>query len=130
MQEAEMLELKFERVLRKTSGNDLVQDINGGYVYFDANINANGKSILINKRIRLDKPEKMLNKFVTKIKALAEEKYKYQKYYVANKNPPPISVVLENEEGVNDRMRLLFEEVSKYSKTGNQSVLATDSIDF
>lgn len=126
----EKLELNMQKVERKSSNGDMVQDIKGGYVYFDVTLEGNGKTIMLEKRIRLDKPDRMLNKFVTKIKALAEEKYKEQKYYVANKNPPAIDVHLSNEEDVNDRMIVMFEEVDKFNKTGNAAVLATNVVEF
>lgn len=129
MTDVEKLELKFEKIKRTSRNNDVVQDIKEGYVYFDTTIDANGKKVLISKRVRLDKPERMLNKFVTKLKALAEEQYKEKKYYVANKSPPPIDVHLVNEEDVNDQMLVMFQEVNQFNKTGNPAVLATELIE-
>lgn len=128
--EAERLDLTFEKAERKSKGGDVLQDIKNGYVYFDVSIDANGKKLAISKRVRLNKPERMLNKFVTKLKALAEEEYKEQKYYVADKNPPAIDVHCVNEEAVNDKMFPMFEEVAQFNKTGNAAVLATESVEF
>ena len=128
--EPERVELKFEKVERKSEDGDIVQDLKKGYVHFDVHIDANGKKLKIEKRIRLDKPEKMLNKLVTKLKALAEERYKEQKYYVADKKPPAIETVLLNEEEVNDKLLPVFEEIGQYMKTGNVAVLATTLIEF
>jgi len=128
--DAERLELKFERVVKKSNNGDVVQDLKEGYVYFDVEMDANGKKIIIAKRIRLDKPDRMLNKFVTKLKALAEEQYKEQKYYVADKRPPAIDVHLVNEEEVNDDMLVMFDEVAQFNKTGNAAVLATNAVQF
>ncbi|MBW2971544.1 hypothetical protein KY359_00780 [Candidatus Woesearchaeota archaeon] len=130
MTDVEKLELKFEKAERKSKNGDVVQDIKNGYVHFDVSIDANGKKLKIEKKIRLDKPERMLNKFVTKLKALAEEEYKEKKYYVANKSPPAIDVHLVNEEEVNDKMLPMFEEVNQFNKTGNAAVLATNSVEF
>jgi hypothetical protein len=126
----EKVELKFEKVERKSSNGDVAKDIKDGYVYFDVSLDANGKKFVINKRVRLDKPNRMLNKFVTKIKALAEEQYKEAKYYVADKKPPAIDIHCVNEEDVNDKMGIVFEEVAQFSKTGNAAVLATSSVEF
>ena len=128
--EAEKLEIRFEKVVRKTKSGDILQDVKEGYIYFDTNLDANGKKLLIEKRVRLDKPERMLNKFVTKLKALSEEEYKEQKYYVARKNPPTIDVHCVNEEDVNDKLLPVFEEVAQFNKTGNAAVLATESVEF
>ena len=126
----EKVELRFEKVERKSSNGDVLKDVKDGYVYFDVSLDANGKKFVIEKRIRLDKPDRMLNKFVTKLKALAEEKYKEEKYYVADKKPPAIEVVLLNEEDVNEKMSVVFDEVAQYSKTGNASVMATQVVEF
>ena len=126
----EKLELTMQKVERKSKDGDLAQDIKGGYVYFDVTLVGNEKTIMLEKRIRLDKPERMLNKFVTKIKALAEEKYKEQKYYVADKKPPAIDVHMTNEEEVNDKLLPVFEEVEQFNKTGNAAVLATTFVEF
>lgn len=126
----EKVELRFEKVERKSSNGDVLKDVKEGYVYFDVHVDANGKKFVIEKRIRLDKPDRMLNKFVTKVKALAEEKYKEEKYYVADKKPPAIDIHLANEDEVNDRMSLLFEEVSQFSKTGNAAAMATETVEF
>ncbi len=128
--EAEKLELRFEKVVRKTKSGDVLQDVKEGYLYFDTSIDANGKKLVIEKRVRLDKPERMLNKFVTKLKALSEEEYKEQKYYVARKNPPAIDVHCVNEEDVNDKLLHLFEEIAQFNKTGNAAVLATETVEF
>ena len=128
--DAEHVELRFEKVERKSKNGDVVQDLKEGYIYFDVGLDAAGKKLTISKRIRLDKPEKMLNKFVTKLKALAEEQYKEQKYYVADKKPPAIEIVLLNEEDVNDKMLPVFEEVAQFNKTGNVAVLATGAVEF
>ena len=130
MDKPEKVELKFEKVERKSKNNDVARDLKEGYIHFEVNLDANGKKLAIEKRIRLDKPERMLNKFVTKLKALGEEKYKEQKYYVADKKPPAIEIVLLNEEDVNDKMGLVFEEVNQFRKTGNAAVLATSSVEF
>ncbi len=130
MGDIEKLDLTFEKVTRVTKDGDIVQDLKEGYVYFEAGLDANGKKITIPKRVRLDKPERMLNKFVTKVKALAEEKYKEQKYYVASKTPPGIDVHLVNEEDVNDKMLLVFREVEQYMKSKNVAVMATGSVEF
>ena len=126
----EKVELRFEKVERKSSNGDVLKDVKDGYVYFDVSLDANGKKFVIEKRIRLDKPDRMLNKFVTKLKALAEERYKEEKYYVADKKPPAIEVVLLNEEDVNEKMSVVFDEVAQYSKTGNASVMATQVVEF
>ena len=126
----EKVELKFEKVERKHKTEDLLQDLKQGYVYFDATIDANGKKLVIEKRVRMDKPDRMLNKFVTKLKALAEEKYKEEKYYVADKKPPAIEIALLNEEDVNDKMGLVFNEINQFNKTGNAAVLATSLVEF
>ncbi|MBW2968092.1 hypothetical protein KY362_06415 [Candidatus Woesearchaeota archaeon] len=128
--EAENLVLKFEKVVRKSESGDVCRDIKAGYVHFDAHIDANGKKLVISKRIRLDKSHRMLNKFVTKLKALAEEQYKDTSYYVADKTPPPIDVHLDNEDEVNEKMFLIFEEVNTYLKNGNVAVLATETVEF
>lgn len=130
MSEAEQLEIKFEKVARKSKSGDVLQDVKEGYIYFDTSIDANGKKLMIEKRVRLDKPERMLNKFVTKLKALAEEAYKEQKYYVANKNPPAIDVHCVNEEDVNEKMLPVFEEVAQFNKTGTAAVMATEVVEF
>ncbi|MBU2561525.1 MAG: hypothetical protein KKD17_04450 [Nanoarchaeota archaeon] len=130
MAEVEKLKLRFENVKRKSNNGDVVQDIKEGYVYLDVALDANGKKLKIEKRVRLDKPERMLNKFVTKIKALAEEQYKEKKYYVANKTPPAIDVHLDNEEQVNDKMLPVFEEINQFNKTKNAAVLATSFVEF
>ncbi len=130
MTDAEKLELRFEKVERKTKNGDIVQDLKEGYVHFDVTMDANGKKITLGKRVRLDKPERMLNKFITKLKALAEEQYKEKTYYVADKTPPPIDVRCVNEEDVNDKMIAVFEEVDKFNKTGNVAVLATGKAEF
>ncbi|NQU78936.1 hypothetical protein HQ545_04160 [Candidatus Woesearchaeota archaeon] len=124
------LELRFLNAQRKPNSGDVVQDIKDGYVYFELQVDANGKKITINKRVRLDKPERMLNKFVTKTKALSEEKYKEEKYYVADKTPPAIETILVNEDDVNDKLLQVFKEVNQFNKTGNASVLATSQIEF
>ena len=126
----EKVELKFEKVEKKSNNGDVLQDVKDGYVYFDVSVDANGKKFVISKRVRLNKPDRMLNKFVTKLKALAEERYKEEKYYVADKKPPAIDVHLANEEEVNDRMGPVFEEVVQFSKTGNASVMATSVVEF
>ena len=130
MTEAEKVELRFEKVEIKPKNSDVAQDLKEGYVYFDVLMEANRKRLFIEKRVRLDKPDKMLNKFVTKIKALAEEQYKEQKYYVADKKPPAIDTVLTNEEEVNEKMGQLFDEIGQFIKTGNASVLGTKSVEF
>jgi hypothetical protein len=126
----EKVELKFEKVERKSNNGDVLQDLKKGYVYFDVQVDANGKKLAIEKRIRLNKPDRMLNKFVTKLKALAEERYKEEKYYVADKRPPAIEIVLLNEEEVNEKMLPVFEEVAQFNKTGNPAVLATGVVEF
>jgi hypothetical protein len=126
----EKVELKFEKVQRKSNNGDVLQDLKEGYIYFDVLVDANGKKLAIAKRIRLDKPDRMLNKFVTKLKALAEEKYKEEKYYVADKRPPAIDIHLTNESDVNDKMGIVFEEVNQYRKSGNAAVLATSVVEF
>ncbi|MFC1741381.1 hypothetical protein ACFL3V_02510 [Nanoarchaeota archaeon] len=130
MTDVEKLDLKMVKVERKSKDGDVVQDIKAGYVYFDVALEGNGKNISMKKKIRLDKPERMLNKFVTKIKSLAEEAYKEQKYYVAKKKPPAIDVHLENEEDVNDKLLLVFEAVEQFNKTGNIAALATTVVEF
>lgn len=129
-EDSEKLELAMVKVERKATDGDVVKDIKSGYVYFDVTLKGNGKKIVLDKRVRLDKPERMLNKFVTKIKALAEEKYKEQKYYVANKSPPAINTELVNEDDVNDKMKQLFEDVIKFDKTGNTAMLAVSLVEF
>ncbi|MBW2996958.1 hypothetical protein KY349_01305 [Candidatus Woesearchaeota archaeon] len=126
----EKVELRFEKVERKSNNGDVVQDLKAGYIHFEVHIDANGKKLVIPKRVRLDKPERMLNKFVTKLKALAEEKYKEAKYYVADKRPPAIDIHLSNEEEVNDKMQPVFDEVAQFNKTGNIAVLATSVVEF
>lgn len=126
----EKLDLRFEKVERRSKNGDVIRDLKQGYIHFDVHFDANGKKISIAKRIRLDKPERMLNKFVTKLKALAEEKYKEEKYYVANKAPPAIDVHCSNEEEVNEKMIPVFEEVALFNKTGNPAVLATGIVEF
>jgi len=118
--DVEKLNLKITNVSRKTKSGDIVKDL----------VDANGKKIVIEKRVRLDKPERMLNKFVTKVKAIAEESYKERTYYVAQKTPPSIETSLDNESDVNDRLLPVFEEVNHYIKTSNPSVLATSSVKF
>ncbi|MFH1669785.1 MAG: hypothetical protein ABIA62_07705 [Candidatus Woesearchaeota archaeon] len=130
MGDSENLDLTFEKVTRVTKDGDIVKDLKEGYLHFEAKLDANGKKLTISKRVRLDKPERMLNKFVTKVKALAEEKYKEQKYYVANKKPPAIDVHLVNEEDVNDKLLLVFEEVGQYMRSKNIAVMATASVKF
>jgi len=128
--DVEKLNLKITNVSRKTKSGDIVKDLKEGYIYFDVTVDANGKKIVIEKRVRLDKPERMLNKFVTKVKAIAEESYKERTYYVAQKTPPSIETSLDNESDVNDRLLPVFEEVNHYIKTSNPSVLATSSVKF
>jgi hypothetical protein len=128
--DGEKLELTMQKVERTTKDGDVVQDLKTGYVYFNVMLEGNGKKILLDKKIRLDKPERMLNKFVTKIKGLAEEQYKEQKYHVADKKPRAIETVLVNEDDVNDKMMVVFEEVGQYVKTSNVAVLGTSVVEF
>ena len=58
MSEGEKVELRFEKVERKTKSGDIVQDLKDGYIYFNVGLDANGKKISVEKRVRLDKPEK------------------------------------------------------------------------
>ena len=127
---AEKLKLNLIEVKRKTSSGDLVKDLKDGYVYFDVVIDGNGKKIQFEKRTRLDKPERMLNKFITKIKAMAEEQYKEQAYYVAQKTPPAIESVLTNEADANDKMFAVFEQVGQYMKTKNVGAMVTANVKF
>ncbi len=130
MADAEMLKINMLEVKRKLNSGDIIQDLKEGYVYFDITVDANGKKITFEKRVRLDKPERMLNKFVTKAKGIAEEMYKEQKYYVAQNKPPKIESSLDNENDVNDKMIVIFEEVGKYIKTKNPAVLGTTEVKF
>jgi hypothetical protein len=127
---AEKLKLKLLEVKRKTSSGDLVKDLKDGYVYFDVVVDGNGKKLTFEKRVRLDKPERMCNKFVTKIKAMAEEQYKEKTYYVAQNTPPAIESVLTNEEDANDKMLAVFEEVGQYMKTKKVGAMVTANVKF
>lgn len=122
--DSETVELRFEKIERENS------ELKEGYVHFTVYIDANGKKFTIEKRVRLDKPERMLNKLITKIKELAEEKYKGERYYVANKQPPTIELILVNEEEVNDKMLPAFDEIVKCAKTGNTTLPGTGIIEF
>lgn len=126
----EQLNMKVLKVVRKANNGDVVQDLKEGYVYFDVMLQVNDKNVVFEKRIRLDKPDRMLNKFVSKITALAEERYKDMTYYVADKESPETSTELENEKDVLDKMGLLFGEINQYLKSGNVAVLATKLLEF
>jgi hypothetical protein len=127
---AEKVEVKFVKVVRKAKSGDLAKDLKEGYVYFDVHLDANGKRIVLDKRVRLDKPERMLNKFMTKLLTMAEEQYKEQKYFVAQNTPPELDTKLMNETDVGSKMLPVFEEINKYIKTGNPVVLATALVEF
>jgi hypothetical protein len=127
---AEKVEVKFIKVVRKAKSGDLAKDLKEGYVYFDVHLDANGKKLVLEKRVRLDKPERMLDKFMTKIVNMAEEKYKEARYYVAQLEPPQIETKLVNEEKAKDSMLPVFEEVNHYTKTGNIAALATSLVEF
>ena len=118
------------KVVRKSKSGDIALDIKEGYVYFDVMLSVNDKNIVFEKRIRLDKPDRMLNKFVSKVKSLAEEQYKDMTYYVADKTAPDIDAVLENETAVLDKMGLVFEEVGQFVRSGNIAVLVTKLVKF
>ena len=127
---AEKVEVKFVKVVRKANSGDLAKDLKEGYIYFDVHMDANGKKIVLEKRVRLDKPERMLDKFMTKIVNMAEEKYKDARYYVAQLEPPQIETLLLDEAKAKDKMLPVFEEVNRYTKTGNLSALATKIVEF
>jgi hypothetical protein len=126
----EKILMKVLKVARKTTGGDVVKDINDGYIYLDIMMQANDKNIVFEKRIRIDKADKMLNKFLSKIVMIAEEQYKDMTYYVADKESPETTSVLENSEVVNDKMNLFFGEVGQYLKTNNPAVLNTKLVTF
>jgi len=125
----EKLVLKVTKVLRKAKNPQLVQDLKEGYIYFDIRIDANGKPLVIEKRVRLDKPERMLEKFTTKIVPMAEERYKELKYFVADNPAPELATKLENEDELKEKMLVVFEEVNQYMKTGNLSSMPTSMIE-
>ena len=127
---AEKVTMKVLKIARKSNSGDVVQDIKEGYIHFDVMLQVNDKKVLFEKRIRLDKPDRMLNKFIEKIIPLAEEQYKDMTYYVADKQAPETVSELENEEELRDRMTAVFEEVAQFVKTGNIAVLGTKSVEF
>jgi hypothetical protein len=127
--DAEKLVLTVKKVVRKTNGVNLTDDLKEGYIYFDIYFDANGRNLIIDKRTRLDKPERMLEKFVSKIVAQAEERYKEVKYFVARKEPPELITKLTNEKDLKEGMMDIFKEVDKYTKTKNISVLMTKQIE-
>lgn len=126
----EKLVLKVTKVIRKTKNPQLVDDLKEGYIYFDIRFDANGKSIVIEKRVRLDKPERMLEKFVTKIVPLVEERYKEVKYFVADNPAPELTTKLTNEKELKEKMLPLFEEFSQYMKTGSMASKPTSTVEF
>jgi hypothetical protein len=125
--DTETVELKFEKIERNKKKD---AELREGYVHFTVHIDTNGKKFAIEKRVRLDKPERMLGKLITKIKEIAEEKYKGERYYVANKEPPAIESVLVNEEEIKDKMLPVFDEIIKCAKTGNISLPGTGVVEF
>ncbi len=117
------------KVLSVKRIGDVPSDIKDGYVYFDVSLDVNGRSISIKKKIRLDKPDKMLNKFLSKILMLAEERYKEMKYFVADKTPPNYFITsLINRKAAAEFLYILFEEIDQFVKTGKFEVLATDKV--
>ncbi|MBI5881458.1 hypothetical protein HZB90_04980 [archaeon] len=128
-EKTEKLVLTVKKVVRKTNGVTIADDLKEGYIYFDIHFDANGRNLVVEKRTRLDKPERMLEKFVSKIVAQVEEKYKDMKYFVARKTPPEIITKLTNEKALKEAMMDLFKEVDKYTKTKNVSVLVTKQVE-
>ena len=126
----EKIEMKVLKVVRKSASGDIAMDIKEGYVYFDVMLSVNNKNVVFEKRIRLDKPDRMLNKFVSKVMMLAEEQYKDMTYYVADKEAPDTVATLENSADVLDKMGSVFDEVGQFVKSGNVSALVTRLVEF
>lgn len=125
--DAEIVSVKVKSVERLKK--DIAEDLKQGYVFFLISMEANGRPLEVKKKMRLDKPEKMLNKFMTKVLGLAEENYKEVKYYVADKTPPDqLDVTLANKAAVEDKVLLMLEEVEQFMKSGKFEVLATDKV--
>jgi len=106
-------------------------DIKEGYVHFLIGCDVEGKSFPLKKRLRLDKSEKMLMKFLSKLPVLLEEQYKEIRYYVADKRPPEdLSIEVVNILVVEEKMYLMLEEVESFVRTGRHDVLVTEKISF
>ena len=125
----EKLALRIVSVVRRK--DSIAEDLKQGYVYFSVEMEVDGRPMVMTKKIRLDKPDKMFQKFMAKIPKLCEERYKEVKYYVADKTPPTaVEADIINKDVVEEKMYILLEEVEQFIKTGKFEVLATDKIEF
>ncbi|MBT5022041.1 hypothetical protein HON01_04400 [Candidatus Woesearchaeota archaeon] len=127
----EDLDLEIRRVERRIKeGNSLI-DFSNGYAHFIIYLLANNKPMEIEKRIRLDKPEKMLRKFLSKIEVYAETRHKERKYFISQKPAPDkITTTITNKDTVADGMITIFEKINQFLKTKKASQVKTTVLVF
>ncbi len=124
-----MVKVSFKLVSVERIGSP--DDIKEGYVRFEVVYDVEGRQLVLQKKIRLDKPDKMLSKFLTKIPVLAEQEYVNVKYFVADKNPPEdLDFLFVNRGDVEEKLYLIFEEIEQFVKTSKYNILVNHKIRF
>ncbi|MBT7902242.1 hypothetical protein HN587_00110 [Candidatus Woesearchaeota archaeon] len=127
----ELLNLKIKLIERRIKEGESLVNFDTGYVHFLVILNANGKNMEFEKRIRLDKPEKMTKKFISKMKLFAETRYNERTYFIAQKTAPEKTLTnLRNLEAVEEGLMQVFSEVNQFMKTKKASIVKTTILKF
>jgi hypothetical protein len=127
----ELLNLKIKLIERRIKEGESLVNFDTGYVHFLVLLNANGKNMEFEKRIRLDKPEKMTKKFISKMKLFAETRYNERTYFIAQKTAPEKTIInLRNLEAVEEGLMQVFSEVNQFMKTKKASIVKTTILKF